>query len=42
MIDLYTAATPYGFKASIAKPYTLEELDSTLHSIIATGKWQVH
>ena len=32
----------YGFKASIAKPYTLEELDSTLHSIIATGKWQVH
>jgi CheY-like chemotaxis protein len=32
----------YGFKASIAKPYTLEELDSTLHSVITTGKWRVH
>ena len=32
----------YGFKASIAKPYTLEELDATLHSVITTGKWQVH
>ena len=32
----------YGFKASIAKPYTLEELDTTLHSVIATAKWRVH
>ena len=32
----------FGFKASIAKPYTLEELDSTLHMVMATGSWQVH
>ena len=32
----------YGFKASISKPYTLQELDSTLHSVIATGRWRVH
>ncbi len=32
----------FGFKASIAKPYTLEELDSTLHAVIKTGKWSVH
>jgi PAS domain S-box-containing protein len=32
----------YGFKASMAKPYTLEELGTTLHSIMATGKWRVH
>jgi PAS domain S-box-containing protein len=32
----------YGFKASIAKPYTLEELDSTLHSVITTARWRVH
>ena len=31
-----------GFKAFIAKPYTLEELDSTLHSVISCGKWRVH
>ena len=28
--------------AFIAKPYTLEELDSTLSSVLSCGKWQVH
>jgi len=32
----------YGFKASISKPYTLEELDTTLHSVMATPKCRVH
>jgi PAS domain S-box-containing protein len=32
----------YGFKASIAKPYTLEELDTALHSVINLGNWQIH
>jgi PAS domain S-box-containing protein len=32
----------YGFKASISKPYTLQELDTTLHSVIASGRWRVH
>ncbi len=32
----------YGFKASIAKPYTLAELDHTLHSVMATPKYRVH
>ena len=31
-----------GFKAFIAKPYTLQELDTTLHSVISCGKWRVH
>ena len=29
-------------RAFIAKPYTLDELDSTLHSVLSCGKWQVH
>ena len=29
-------------RAFIAKPYTLDELDSTLHSVLACGTWQVH
>lgn len=29
-------------RAFIAKPYTLEELDSTLSSILSCGKWHVH
>jgi PAS domain S-box-containing protein len=32
----------YGFKASIAKPYTLAELDYTLQSVIRTPKCRVH
>jgi len=32
----------YGFKASIAKPYTLEELDTALSSVITLGNWQIH
>jgi two-component system cell cycle sensor histidine kinase/response regulator CckA len=32
----------HGFKASIAKPYTLEELDATLHAVMAAGTWPVH
>jgi PAS domain S-box-containing protein len=31
-----------GFKAFITKPYTLTELDATLHSVIASGKQRVH
>ena len=31
-----------GFKASMAKPYTLAELDTTLHSVMATPKCRVH
>ncbi|HSL20161.1 MAG TPA: ATP-binding protein [Vicinamibacterales bacterium] len=31
-----------GFKAVIAKPYSLEELDATLHSVISRGKGRVH
>jgi signal transduction histidine kinase len=29
-------------RAFIAKPYTLDELDSTLSSVLSCGKWQVH
>jgi PAS domain S-box-containing protein len=32
----------YGFKASIAKPYTLEELDTTLTSVITLGNYSIH
>lgn len=32
----------FGFKASIAKPYTLEELDTTLHTVMTLGNWQIH
>ena len=32
----------YGFKASIAKPYTLAELENTLHSVIRIPKSRVH
>jgi PAS domain S-box-containing protein len=29
-------------RAFIAKPYTLDELDSTLSSVLTCGKWQLH
>jgi CheY-like chemotaxis protein len=32
----------YGFKAAIVKPFTLQELHATLHSVIASPSWQVH
>jgi PAS domain S-box-containing protein len=31
-----------GFKAVIAKPFTLEELRTTLRTVIVPGGWQVH
>jgi len=32
----------YGFKAVIAKPFTLEELKTTLHSVMTPSGWRVH
>jgi CheY-like chemotaxis protein len=32
----------YGFKAVIAKPFTLQELSTALHSVIIPRHWQVH
>jgi two-component system cell cycle sensor histidine kinase/response regulator CckA len=32
----------YGFKAVIAKPFTLQELNSALHAAIVPRHWQVH
>jgi PAS domain S-box-containing protein len=32
----------YGFKAVIAKPFTLEELKTTLHTVMVPGSWRVH
>ena len=32
----------YGFKAVITKPFTLEELNATLHSVMGTARWRVH
>jgi PAS domain S-box-containing protein len=32
----------YGFKAVIAKPFTLEELKTTLHTVMVPGSWLVH
>jgi PAS domain S-box-containing protein len=31
-----------GFKAVIAKPFTLEELKTTLHTVMVPGGWRVH
>jgi len=31
-----------GFQAVITKPFTLQELSSTLHSVIAAPSWRVH
>jgi PAS domain S-box-containing protein len=36
------ACQTYGFKAAIVKPFTLQELHATLHSVIAATPWQVH
>ncbi|HXD74098.1 MAG TPA: ATP-binding protein [Vicinamibacterales bacterium] len=32
----------YGFKAAIAKPFTLQELNATLQSVMQTRAWHVH
>jgi len=32
----------YGFRAVITKPFTLQELNATLHSVIASTAWRVH
>jgi PAS domain S-box-containing protein len=32
----------HGFRAAIAKPFTLQELNSTLHSVINAPSWRVH
>jgi len=32
----------FGFKAVIAKPFTLEELKTTLRTVMVPGGWQVH
>jgi nitrogen-specific signal transduction histidine kinase/ActR/RegA family two-component response regulator len=32
----------YGFKASIAKPFTLQELKATLHTVMLPEGWRVH
>jgi PAS domain S-box-containing protein len=32
----------YGFQAVITKPFTLQELSTTLHSVIASSAWRVH
>jgi CheY-like chemotaxis protein len=32
----------YGFRAVITKPFTLQELNATLHSVISSTAWRVH
>ena len=32
----------HGFRAAIAKPFTLQELNATLHSVINSTAWRVH
>jgi CheY-like chemotaxis protein len=32
----------YGFAAAMAKPYTLQDLQATLETVIATPSWRVH
>jgi PAS domain S-box-containing protein len=32
----------YGFAAAIAKPYTLQELQAVLDTVITAGSWRVH
>jgi PAS domain S-box-containing protein len=32
----------YGFKGAISKPFTLEELNTALHSVMGTASWRVH
>ena len=32
----------YGFKGVISKPFTLEELNTTLHSVMGTPSCRVH
>jgi len=32
----------YGFKAVITKPFTLQELSATMHSVITPRDWRVH
>ena len=37
-----TGYRDYGFKAVIAKPFTLQELSTALNSVIVPRNWQVH
>jgi PAS domain S-box-containing protein len=37
-----TECQAYGFSAAIAKPFTLQELHATLHTVIASPSWHVH
>jgi PAS domain S-box-containing protein len=40
--SLLTEYRDYGFKAVIAKPFTLEELNTTLDAVIVPRGWRVH
>jgi signal transduction histidine kinase/CheY-like chemotaxis protein len=40
--DAALAGAGDGVRAFIAKPYTLEELEATLDSVLSCGKWQRH
>ena len=40
--SMLTDYRDYGFKAVIAKPFTLQELNTALHAAIVPRHWQVH
>jgi len=40
--SMATDSEDLGFKAVIAKPFTLEELRTTLRTVMVPGGWQVH
>jgi CheY-like chemotaxis protein len=37
-----SAYREYGFAAAMTKPYTLQELQATLETVITTPAWRVH
>jgi PAS domain S-box-containing protein len=40
--SVMSAYREYGFAAAMAKPYTLQDLQATLETVIATPAWRVH
>ena len=32
----------HGFRAAIAKPFTLQELNATMRSVMTASSWRVH
>ena len=40
--SVMSAYREYGFVAAISKPYTLQDLQATLETVITTPEWRVH